>query len=213
MLDLALAAFVNFVVIIDPIGVVPFFIGNTAHLNPAARRATAFKSVVIAAVVLLVFTVVGQPLLHYLGVPVAAFRIAGGILLLLLAVDMVLVKESGIRATTRAEEEEISHRPDVAVFPLAIPLIAGPGAIASVILLQSQNAGSLANQAVVAGVMLAVLALTGFSFLLASRIMKVLGVTGINVMTRVLGIILAALAVSNIIEGLRASFPALGAAA
>jgi multiple antibiotic resistance protein len=211
MLDLALAAFVNFIVIIDPIGVVPFFIAHTAHLDSGGRRSTALKSVVIAAVVLLVFTVVGQPLLHYLGVSVAAFRIAGGVLLLLLAVDMVLVKESGIRATTQKEDEEANHRPDIAVFPLAVPLIAGPGAIASVILLQSQNAGSLVGQAIVAGVMLAVLLLTGLGFLIASRIMQVLGVTGINVLTRVLGIILAALAVSNIIEGLRASFPVLGA--
>lgn len=213
MLDLALAAFVNFIVIIDPIGVVPFFIGHTAHLDPAARRATALKSVTIAAVVLLVFTLIGRPLLHYLGVSVAAFRIAGGVLLLLLAVDMVLVKESGIRVTTQKEEEEATHRPDIAVFPLAVPLIAGPGAIASVILLQSQNAASLLAQGIVAGVMLAVLLLTGLGFLIASRIMQVLGVTGINVMTRVLGIILAALAVSNIVEGLRASFPVLGAGA
>ena len=211
MVDLALAAFVKFFVIIDPIGVVPFFIAHTAHLAAAARRATALKSVAIAAAVLLVFTLAGQPLLHYLGVSVAAFRIAGGVLLLLLAVDMVLVKASGIRATTQKEEEETSHRPDIAVFPLAVPLIAGPGAIASVILLQSQNAGSLVGQAVVAGVMLVVLVLTALTFLAAGPIMKMLGVTGINVMTRVLGIILAALAVSNIIEGLRESFPALSA--
>ncbi|MGE4062440.1 MAG: MarC family protein [Rhodospirillaceae bacterium] len=210
MVDLALAAFVNFIVIIDPIGVVPFFIGHTAHLDPAAQRATALKSVAIAAVVLLIFTLVGQPLLRYLGVSVAAFRIAGGVLLLLLAIDMVLVKESGIRATTQKEEEEATHRPDIAVFPLAVPLIAGPGAIASVILLQSQNAGSLLAQSIVAGVMLAVLLLTGLGFLVAGPIMKVLGVTGINVMTRVLGIILAALAVSNMVEGLKASFPVLG---
>jgi multiple antibiotic resistance protein len=212
MLDLALATFVNFIVIIDPIGVVPFFMGHTAHLDATARRATALKSVAIAAGVLLLFTVIGQPLLHYLGVSVAAFRIAGGVLLLLLAIDMVLVKESGIRATTQKEDEEAHQRPDIAVFPLAVPLIAGPGAIASVILLQSQNASSLLNQDIVAGVMLAVLLLTGLSFLIATPIMRILSVTGINVMTRVLGIILAALAVSNILEGLRASFPALGAA-
>lgn len=209
MLDLALATFVNFVVIIDPIGVVPFFIAHTARLDPAARRAIAFKSVAIAAIILLTFTLLGQPLLHYLGVSVASFRIAGGILLLLLAIDMVLVKESGIRVTTKEEQEEASHRPDIAVFPLAVPLIAGPGAIASVILLQSQNAGSLARQGVVASVMVGVLLVTALCFLIASRLMKIFGVTGINVMTRVLGIILAALAVGNIIEGLKVSFPVL----
>lgn len=209
MLDLALAAFVNFVVIIDPIGVVPFFLAHTAGMDPPARRVTALKSVAIAAAVLLFFTVVGQPLLYYLGISVAAFRIAGGILLLLLAIDMVLVKTSGIRTTIQKEDEEASHRPDVAVFPLGVPLIAGPGAIASAILLQSRNDGDLLAQAVVAGVMVGVLALTGAGFLIASRIMNLLGVTGINVLTRVLGIVLAALAVSNIVEGLRASFPVL----
>lgn len=211
MIDLALTAFVNFFVIIDPVGVVPFFLALTAGLPPAARRAVAIKSVAIAAVVLLFFTLIGQPLLHYLGVSIPAFRIAGGILLLLLAVDMVLVKESGIRATTPKEEEEASHRgSDVAVFPLAVPLIAGPGAVASVILLQSQNVGDLAAQTVIAAVMVGMLILVAVAFFAAGPIMRLLGVTGVNVMTRVLGIILAALAVSNILEGLRASFPVLG---
>jgi multiple antibiotic resistance protein len=211
MLDLALTAFANFFVIIDPIGVVPFFAAVTAGLDPAARRATAMKSVMIAAVILLVFTVIGQPLLHYLGISLAAFRIAGGALLFLLAMDMVMAKEHGLRTTTLAEEEEaISRRPDVAVFPLAIPLIAGPGAIASVILLQAQSVGDPVAQVVTAAVMVGVLALVAVSFLLAGPIMSILGLTGVNVLTRVLGIILAALAVNNIIEGLRASFPALG---
>lgn len=211
MIDLALTAFVNFFVIIDPVGVVPFFVALTAGLDAAARRAVAIKSVAIAAVILLFFTIIGQPLLHYLGVSIPAFRIAGGILLLLLAVDMVLVKESGIRVTTRKEEEEASHRgSDVAVFPLAVPLIAGPGAVASVILLQSQNVGDLAAQTVIAGVMVGMLILVAVAFFAAGPIMRLLGVTGVNVMTRVLGIILAALAVSNVIEGLRASFPVLG---
>jgi multiple antibiotic resistance protein len=211
MLDVALTAFANFFVIIDPIGVVPIFMTVTAGFDERARRSAAIKSVVIATLILLAFTVVGQPLLKYLGVSMPAFRIAGGVLLFLLAVDMVLVKGSGMRTTTQKEEEEATHRrPDVSVFPLAIPLIAGPGAIASVILLQSQNAGNLTAQAVVAGVMVGVLILTGVGFLIASPIMAVLGVTGINVVTRVFGIILAALAVNNIVEGLRASFPVLG---
>ncbi len=211
MRDIALTAFANFIVILDPVGVVPFFITLTTGFTPAERRATAFKSVAIAAVILLIFTVIGRPLLHYLGITLPAFRVAGGILLFLLAIDMVLVKESGIRSTTPKEDEEAAHRkPDVAVFPLAIPLIAGPGAIASVILLQGQRVGDPAAQIVTAGVMVGVLVLTGLSFLAATRIMNVLGLTGINVMTRVLGIILAALAVNNVIEGVRASFPGLG---
>ena len=211
MLETALSAFANFLVVIDPVGVVPFFASLTAGLDPSSRRRTAVKSVVIAAIVLLAFTVVGQPLLHYLGVTLGAFRIASGALLFLLAIDMVVVKESGIRATTAEEKEEASHRsPDVAVFPLAVPLIAGPGAIAAVILLQTQNTGHPIAQVVVALVMIGVLALTAAGFLIAGPIMTRLGVTGINVLTRVLGIVLAALAVNNIVEGLRESFPVLG---
>lgn len=210
MLDVALTAFTNFFVIIDPIGVVPFFLTLTAGFDAAERRATALKSVAIATGILLMFTVVGQALLHYLGISLPAFRITGGLLLFLLAIDMVVVKEGGIRATTAEEKEEATHRrPDVAVFPLAIPLISGPGAIASVILLQTQ-APDLATKAVTAGVMVGVLMLVAVSFLLAAPIMRVLGVTGINVLTRVLGIVLAALAVNNVIEGLRGSFPVLG---
>jgi multiple antibiotic resistance protein len=210
MVDVALTAFATFFVIIDPIGVVPLFIALTAKLGEAARRRTAVLSVIIAAGILLFFTVVGEPLLHYLGISLSAFRIAGGILLLLLAIDMVVVKESGIRTATDEEKAEAVHNaPDVTVFPLAIPLIAGPGAIASVILMQAEHAGDVSAQLVTAGIMIGVLVLTLVGFLAAAPIMRLLGVTGINVLTRVLGVILAALAVNNIIEGLRSSFPVL----
>jgi multiple antibiotic resistance protein len=212
MTELALAAFANFFITIDPVGVVPFFIALTAGLSPAARRAAALKGVLIAGAILLVFTAIGQPLLHYLGITLPAFRIAGGALLFLLAVDMVVARESGIRAPTPREEEDSAqpHRADVAVFPLAIPLIAGPGAIASTILLQSQHAGDTFAKLLIAGIMLGVLGIAAICFFLAEPIMKVLGLTGVNVLSRVLGIVLAALAVNNIVEGLRASFPALG---
>ncbi len=211
MLEIALSAFANFFITIDPIGVVPFFIALTAPLTPAARRAAALKSVTIAAIILLVFTLIGQPLLHYLGITLPAFRVAGGLLLFLLAVDMVVAREGGIRAPTPKEEEDASNRrPDVAVFPLAIPLIAGPGAIASTILLQAQNAGDPTAQVLTAAIMIGVLMFTALCFFAAQSIMGILGLTGVNVLGRVLGIVLAALAVNNIIEGLRASFPVLG---
>lgn len=209
MLDVALTAFANFFVIIDPVGVVPLFVALTQGVDPTQRRRIAVRSVIIATAILLVFTLLGEPILKYLGIALPAFRIAGGLLLLLLAIDMVVVKSSGLRSTTEKEDEEASHRPDVTVFPLAIPLIAGPGAITSVILLQSQNAGNPLAQAVTAGVMVGVLAMVLVGFLMSGGIMKVLGVTGVNVITRVFGIILSALAVSNIVEGIRASFPAL----
>jgi multiple antibiotic resistance protein len=210
MLDTALSAFATFFVIIDPVGMVPLFIGLTPGLAPAARRATAFRSVGLAAIILLCFTVAGRPFLHYLGVSLAAFRIAGGSLLFLLAVDMVVVRNTGLRTTTPQEDAEAFRRADVTVFPLAIPLIAGPGAITSVILLQSSHAGDPVAQAVAAVVMIAVLALVLVGFLLAGPIMKLLGVTGVNVIGRVFGIVLAAIAVNNVVEGLRQSFPGLG---
>ncbi len=209
MLDTALTAFTTFFVIIDPVGVVPLFMALTAGMDPAHRKKVAVKAVLIATCILLAFTVLGQPMLKYLGISLAAFRIAGGLLLLLLAIDMVVVKHSGLRTTTTDEEEEATHRPDVTVFPLAIPLIAGPGAIASVILMQSQHTGSLIEQGIIAGVMIGVLLMVLIGFLSSERIMKILGLTGINVITRVFGIILCALAISNIVEGLRQSFPIL----
>jgi multiple antibiotic resistance protein len=209
MLDTALTAFTTFFVIIDPVGVVPLFMALTAGMESTYRKKVAVKAVLIATGILLAFTVLGQPILKYLDISLAAFRIAGGLLLLLLAIDMVVVKHSGLRTTTDAEEEEATHRPDVTVFPLAIPLIAGPGAIASVILLQSQHTGNLIEQGIIAGVMIGVLAMVLIGFLASERIMKILGLTGINVITRVFGIILCALAVSNIVEGLRQSFPIL----
>lgn len=209
MTDVFLTAFANFFVIIDPVGVVPLFVALTPGMDPPQRRRIAFRAVIIATGILLVFTVLGEPILRYLGISLPAFRIAGGILLLLLAVDMVVVKSSGLRSTTQKEDEEAAHRPDVTVFPLAIPLIAGPGAITSVILLQSQHSGNIAAQGITAGVMILVLAMVLLGFMMSERIMKVLGVTGVNVITRVFGIILSALAVSNIVEGIRASFPAL----
>jgi multiple antibiotic resistance protein len=211
MSEIVLTAFANFLITIDPVGVVPFFMTLTVGFSRAERRAVAVKSVAIAGTILLVFTFVGQPLLHYLGIALPAFRIAGGALLFLLAIDMVMAREGGIRSTTPAENEEAEHRrPDVAVFPLAIPLIAGPGAIASTILLQAQHAGDPTAQFVVAGVLLGVLVLTLLSFLAAEPIMALLGLTGVHVLTRVLGIVLAALAVNNIVEGLRTSFPGWG---
>jgi multiple antibiotic resistance protein len=122
-----------------------------------------------------------------------------------------MAREGGIRAPTPKEEEDAASRgqPDVAVFPLAIPLLAGPGAIASTILLQSQHVGDVPAQLLAAAVMVGVLVLAAVLFLTAAPIMSVLGLTGVHVLTRVLGIILAALAVNNIVEGLRASFPAV----
>jgi multiple antibiotic resistance protein len=210
MLDTALTAFVTFFVIIDPIGVVPLFLGLTPDNTPVERRAIAIRAVVIAAIVLLVFTVIGRELLHYLSVSLSAFRIAGGALLFMVAADMVMARShSGIRQTTLEEDREATQRADVTVFPLAVPLIAGPGALTTIILLQDTHAADPLARLVVALVMLLVLALVLAGFLGANAIMRVLGVTGVNVLGRVLGIVLAAIAANNIVVGLRDSFPGL----
>ena len=210
MLDVALTAFVTFFVILDPIGTVPLFVGLTPDNSALERRRIALRAVVIAAIILLVFTLIGRPLLHYLDVSLSAFRIAGGALLFMVAADMVMARShSGIRQTTLEEDREATTRADVTVFPLAIPLIAGPGAITSVILLQESSADDPVARVTVAAVMLSVLGIELVSLLCAPVIMRVLGVTGVNVLGRVLGIVLAAIAANNMVEGLRESFPGL----
>jgi multiple antibiotic resistance protein len=140
-----------------------------------------------------------------LGISLAAFRIAGGLLLFLLATDMVLALHSGIRTTTEPEQEEAARSRDIAVFPLAIPLLAGPGALTSIMLLMG-DATSLGGQIRVLASLLAVMALTLLALLAATQVGRLLGVTGANVVTRVLGVVLAALATQFVIDGLRESF-------
>lgn len=205
MLTLVIHASVTFLVVVDPVGLAPLFAGLTEGRAPAERRRIARTGVLVAAGVLYVFALAGKELLAALGVSLAAFRIAGGMLLFLVAIEMVFARQSGLRSTTSTEDAEAHRRADVSVFPLAIPLIAGPGAIASVMLLMGE-AGSWTSQLAVLAVLAAVLAITFAALLAASRVVKLLGVTGTNVVGRVLGIVLAALAVQFIIDGVRAVF-------
>jgi multiple antibiotic resistance protein len=191
-------------VTIDPIGTAPLFAGLTSSYSQAERRRTALRGVAIAAVVLLAFALGGEGLLRALGIGLPAFRIAGGVLLLLLSIDMVMVRHSGLRTTTGAEAEESEERADISVFPLAIPLVAGPGALTSVVLLMSAARGEPAAKGLVIGVLLAVLALTLVCFLASSALVRLLGITGVNVVTRVFGILLAALALQFMIDGILA---------
>lgn len=208
MAETLIAAFVTFFVVIDPVSLAPLFVALTPEATPAERRRIAVKGLVIAGAILLVFAIAGEPLLAALGIGLPAFRIAGGILLLLLAVDMVMARASGLRATTPGEEAESGRRDDISVFPLAIPLIAGPGALTSVVLLMGEAGAGLVQQAAVGAVLVAVLVLNLACLLLAEPIVRLLGVTGINVVGRVSGIILAALAVQFVIDGARAVWPA-----
>ncbi|WP_119679854.1 MarC family protein [Indioceanicola profundi] len=201
MNDLLLTAAIAFFVTIDPVGLGPVFAGLTGGMEGRQRRRMAIKGTLIGAAILLTFAFVGEALLHGLGISTAAFRIAGGILLLLLAIDLVFARESGLRTTTEDENVEARHRPDISVFPLAIPLIAGPGAMTSIVLFMGRAGGDWALQAAVLGVLLAVLAGTLLVLLFAGEVSRVLGRTGINVINRVLGILLTALACQFVIDG------------
>jgi multiple antibiotic resistance protein len=201
-----LYAFVTLVVIIDPVGTATLFAGLTHDWTADERRDSAKKGVLVAGLLLLAFAFGGEFLLRALGISLAALRIAGGILLFLLATDMVLARPSGFRGITLREREEATHREDIAVFPLAFPLIAGPGALTSVVLLM----GAAHGPAEIGGLVLAggvALALTLLALLSATRLVTVLGVTGTNVIGRVLGVVLAALAAQFVLDGVRAWLP------
>jgi multiple antibiotic resistance protein len=152
------------------------------------------------------FFFAGDGLLRLLGIGLPAFRIAGGALLFLLAIDMVFARQSGLRSTTEREQAEAEHKRDISVFPLAFPLIAGPGALTTV-LLMSASAGGLSLRTAMVAVVLAVSGLTLFALLAAGRILRLIGETGANVLSRLFGLVLAALAVQYMLDGLHAAFP------
>jgi multiple antibiotic resistance protein len=196
--------FVLLFTVIDPIGVAAAFLALSAGADGAAQRAMAIRGVALSAGILTAFGIGGEALLRAMGIGIPAFRIAGGLLLLLLSIDMILAFRSGIRSTTRDEELEAAGKTDLSVFPLAFPLIAGPGALTTVLLMASSGQGML-SLASAFGALALVLALTLAALLFAPRILNLLGETGINVVSRLLGVILTALAVQYILDGLRQS--------
>lgn len=204
-MDLLFNALITLLVVIDPVGVAATYGALTAEDSPRERLRVARNGVLIAGGILYVFALTGNAFLRALGISIAAFRIGGGVLLFLLAIEMILVRQSGFRAATEPEEAELGRRKDIAVFPLAIPLIAGPGAITSVVLLMG---GAWENPWLAAGVLAVIalaLAITFVTLRLAAQVMHLLGVTGRNVVGRVLGIVLTALAVQFVLDGIRAS--------
>ncbi len=209
--DLALftAVFVTFFVVIDPIGVAPIFAGLTAGTSGRHRRIMAIKSVLVATVVLVGFAYGGEWLMGALGVSLDAFRAAGGVLLFLIALDMIFEKRTE-RREERAEKLSEEHRAehpdgaydDISVFPIAIPMLAGPGAIASAMLFMSESAGDLARQGVVMSAMALNLVFCLVLFLAIGPLMRLLGDTLAAMVTRILGVILAALAAQFIFDGI-----------
>ena len=206
MVDFFWQSFVIFAVTVDPIGLIPVFLAVTFNHADTQKSHIAFKATLIAAVILVAFAVGGEKFLNILGIGLPALRIAGGILLFLIAIDMLLVRESGLRSAVHAEMQEASIQHNVAVFPLAIPLIAGPGAITSTILLMGPTGNDFTQQTLVITALLFVLVLTLLFFIGATKVQRFLGITGINVVTRVMGIILASLACQFVIDGIKDSW-------
>lgn len=207
MTETLISAFVTLFVAIEPLSTAAIFASLVPSAAPGERRKTAVRGVAISAVVLFAFAFGGEPLLGALGIELSAFRIAGGILLLLVSIDMVMARPSGLRAATPGELQESGRRQDISVFPLAIPLIAGPGALTSVVLLMGGAGGDITLQASVSAILIVVLAITLACLLAAPRIVGWLGETGVNVTSRVSGILLAALAVQFVIDGVREVWP------
>jgi multiple antibiotic resistance protein len=200
--EFLISALVTLVVVVDPIGLVPSYLAITHGLPQRARRSVAFRATLIAAAILAGSALIGDWLLHMLSIGLPAFRIAGGLLLFSIASEMVF----GVRIerqSRQAEEAIEEHVRNVAAFPLAIPLMAGPGAITATILLAGRSDGDPMRLAILLAVIAAVLTLCFIVFTLAARIAKWLGVTANVVASRLLGVLLAALAVQYVIDGAR----------
>jgi len=192
-----ITVFVTLFVVIDPIGLAPLFIALTRGMSARQRRAVGVRACLIAALLLTVFGLAGEAILNGIGITMPAFQIAGGILLFLTALDMLFDRRSQRRA---GHAEAV---PDPSVFPLAMPLIAGPGAMASMILLVGQSGWQWEGVLAVHLMMLAVLLLAFGLFLVATPLERALGRTGTMVVTRLLGMLLAALSVQFVLNGLR----------
>lgn len=200
MWDFVLSTFLTLLVVMDPIGLAPVFIGLAKDRPRAEKNRIALKATLVAGGIVLMFLLVGQQLITRLGISLEAFRVAGGALLFLIALDMVFARESTAKEN-EDEKKEAEHRQDISVFPLAIPLIAGPGTLASVMILSSEHRGFPIDLLAMGGVIAFVLLLCYLALRMADGIARLIGRTGVNVVTRVLGVLLGALAVQYIADG------------
>ncbi len=205
MLEQLVKFFIVFFVVVEPISLIPLFAGLTIGSSESYKRKMAMKAAVIALCICVLFALVGAKFLEIMGIALSSFRIAGGSLLFLISLEMVFARTSGTKSTT-PEKEEAKNREDISVFPLAFPFIAGPGALATILLEAGETSNSPLLFAGFLGVVALVLVICWALMLATPRLMNVLGVTGANVMSRLSGVILAALAVQFIIDGLRGSF-------
>ena len=204
--DYLVSALVTLIVVVDPVGLVPTFLAVTQDLPQQARRRIAMRAAIIAAAILAGTALVGDWLLHQLGITLPAFRIAGGLLLFAVASEMVF----GVRIERQSKQAEDAleeHVRNVAAFPLAIPLMAGPGAITATLLLAGQARGGPIALVILIAVVMLVCAFSLAVFLLANRVDRLLGITGNVVSSRLLGVLLAALAVQYVVDGVRVVLP------
>ena len=211
MIELFTTAFVTLLVIIDPPGCAPIFASLTSGTTSAHRRAMAIRSVVVAWCILLFFALLGEPLLRTLGISLSAFRLAGGIMLFMIALDMVFERRTQRREVRAQSIEGTPQAEDISVFPMAIPMIAGPGSIATIMLMSARAQGTVEGL-IVLGALTAVIVITLFALLAAGPLMKLIGAKLEAMITRILGVILAALAAQYVLDGLERSLPGLAGA-
>ena len=197
MFELFVTAFVMLFLVIDPIGLLPIFISLTLD-NHKNRVKIGLKACIVALGILLLFGLLGENLLNFIGIGMPAFKISGGLLLFLTAVEMLFSK----RGPRREEQSEMDVRDDLSVFPLATPLIAGPGSMAAMILLLENDTSGITSTLIILSAMVSVVFLTFIFFSMGGAIERLLGKTGINVITRLMGMLLAALSVQFVVDGL-----------
>jgi multiple antibiotic resistance protein len=206
MIELFGSALVTFLVIIDPPGCAPIFASLTRGAEPKQRRAMAIRSSLIAWAILMFFALLGRPMLAALGISLASFRIAGGIMLFMIAIDMVFERRTERREKRVEVFERTPEVEDISVFPMAMPMIAGPGSIASAMLWVSRAETPLHIVVVLAAVTVVML-MTMITLLAAGPLMRLIGDKVESAITRILGVILAALAAQFVVDGLKQSFP------
>jgi multiple antibiotic resistance protein len=197
---------VVFFAVVEPISLIPIFAAMTEGANPEYARRMSSKAVVVAGVILALFAFGGAAFLKVMGITLDAFRVFGGLVLFLIALDMVFVRQSGARTATTSEQDEARHRDDISVFPLAFPFIAGPGALATILLTFGAHGHEPVLFAALLGVVSVILIITLLLLRVAPTINRIMGVTGANVIGRLSGVVLGALAVQYVIDGLKGSF-------
>jgi multiple antibiotic resistance protein len=195
------ATFIFFFAVIDPIGTVPVFIAVTSQYGPKQKKSIAFKATLVSALILVFFVIAGEVILTAMDIPLPAFQVAGGIVLFLFALTMIFGEskpEQELKLATSGN--------DTAIFPLAVPSIAGPGAMLAAVLLTENNRFNIGEQALTTVIMLSVLLVVLVLMLAASRVQRLIGDSGASVVSRVMGLILASVAVTNVLAGIKDYF-------